>query len=301
MDQHHDHSRDLAGKGLLWSIIINIVITGAQVVGGVISGSLALFSDALHNFSDVISLLISYIARKIVGKDADFSKTFGYKRAEIIAAFVNSATLIIIAIYLIKESILRFFDEPASIGSDLVISLAVLSIFGNGICALLIRKNGRNNMNIRSSYLHLLTDMFTSIVVMIGGILMKFYEVFWVDSVLTFLIGGYLIYMGIDLLKSSFKVLMLFSPDDIVIDELVAKVNAIENVKNIHHVHIWQLNEDEVHLEAHVDFESDIKLSDFDAILEKIEAVVYAEFGINHINIQPEFDKPDNKSVIVQD
>lgn len=309
MAQHQEHSsknarghaHGMAARNLAFSIVLNVAITIAQFIGGIISGSLALLSDALHNFSDVISLVISYIANKVSKKEADFSKTFGYKRAEIIAAFINAATLIVLAIYLIKESVIRFFDETESIASGIVIWMAVFSIIANGLSVLLLYNASNENMNIRSSYLHLLTDMFTSVVVMFGGILMMFYEIFWIDSVLTFIIGAYLIYMGYDLLKNSFKVLMLFSPEDIPMEKLVARVNALDGVKNIHHIHIWLLNEYEVHIEAHVDMQEDIKLSEFDEILIKIEKVLHTEFGINHINIQPEYDKPDSKSVIVQD
>ncbi len=301
MGHHHHHHDQLAGRNLLISIVINLVITIAQAIGGFISGSLSLLSDALHNFSDIISLLISYIANKMVGKNADFSKTFGYKRAEIIAAFVNAGILIVIAVYLIKESIFRFFEPPEPVGTGLVIWLAIFAIAGNGISALLLYKGSKTNINIKSSYLHLFTDMLTSVAVLIGGLLMKFFEIYWVDSLLTLIIGGYLIYTGIILLKSAFNVLMLFSPDDIEIDELVQRISTIDGIKNMHHIHIWQLNEHEIHLEAHIDFHRDIHLSEFDCILEQIEKVVYKEFNINHVNIQPEFDKKDNKSVIVQD
>lgn len=297
---HHDHGHGMSGKNLLWSILINVGITLAELIGGILSGSLALLSDALHNFSDVISLIISYIANRLSKKKADFSKTFGYKRAEIIAVFINAATLIVLAIFLIKESVIRFFDKPDSIDSGMVIGLALVSIIGNGICVLLLMRDAEHSMNVRSSYLHLLTDMYTSVAVLIGGILMKYFQVYWVDSLLTFIIGAYLIYMGLDLLKSSFKVLMLFSPEDISLNKLVDEISKIDGVKNMHHVHIWMLNEHEVHLEAHIDMESDMKLSEFDELLAVIEGVLHEKFGINHYNIQPEFDKLDNKSVIVQ-
>lgn len=301
MSAHHQPSNENLGRNLLYSILINIGITVSQFIGGLLSGSLALLSDALHNFSDVVSLIISYIANRLSKRKADFTKTFGYKRAEIIAAFINAATLIILAVYLIKESISRFFAAPENIDSTIVIWLAVVSIIGNGICVLLLMSGSKENMNVKSSYLHLLTDMFTSVVVLIGGILMKYYGILWIDSLLTFLIGAYLIYMGFDLLKSSFKVLMLFSPDDINMKKLVKDVNKIEGVKSIHHVHIWLLNEYEVHLEAHLDMKADYSLTDFQEILHKIEDLVLEKYGINHVNLQPEFQKEDPKEIIVQD
>ncbi|MBT8187565.1 MAG: cation transporter [Croceitalea sp.] len=297
---HHHPDSDNKGRNLGISILLNILITVSQVIGGFISGSLSLLSDALHNFSDVLSLIISYGANKMAKKKASSNKTFGYKRAEIIAAFVNAATLMVVAIFLIKEAIERFFD-PQEITSSLVIWLSLFAILGNGLSVLLIKKDAENNMNMRSAYLHLLTDMMASVAVLIGGLLMKFYQFYWIDPLLTLLIALYLIYMGYDLLKESTKVLMLFTPKSIAVQEIVDSIGQIQHIKNVHHVHIWQLNEDEIHLEAHVDFNRDIKLSEFDIILNTIEEQVLHKFGINHVNIQPEFGKCDSKNVIVQD
>jgi cobalt-zinc-cadmium efflux system protein len=301
MSHSHNHSHpDLKGRNLIISIFLNVLITVAQVIGGLVSGSLAILSDALHNFSDVMSLLVSYIANLLSKKQASDRKTFGYKRAEIIAAFVNASTLMVVAVILIKEAVERFFD-PQTIASDLVIWLSLLGILANGFSVLLLKKDAGRNMNMKSAYLHLLTDMMASVAVLIGGILMKFYQVYWVDAALTLAIALYLIYVGYDLLKNSTRVLMLFTPDTIQIQHIVEAISKITSVKNVHHVHIWQLNEDEIHLEAHVDFNEDIRLSEFDNILGEIEEAVYHKFGINHVNIQPEFDKPDSKQVIVQD
>lgn len=300
---HHGHSHthdDLKGRNLLISILLNIAITVSQVIGGIISGSLALLSDALHNFSDVLSLIISYIATLLGKRKASSHKTFGYKRAEIMAAFVNAATLVVVAVILMIEAIERLL-QPQEIESNLVIWLSLIGIAANGFSVLLLKKNSEENMNMKSAYLHLLTDMMASVAVLIGGLLMKFFQVYWVDALLTMAIGIYLIYMGYDLLKESTKVLMLFTPKSIVVKEIVESICTIEPVKNVHHVHIWQLNEEEIHLEAHIDFKEDIKLSEFDAILEQIEEHVYHKHGINHVNIQPEFDKCDSKNVIVQD
>ncbi|MTE27165.1 cation diffusion facilitator family transporter [Winogradskyella ouciana] len=296
----HSHNHDLNGRNLFISILLNIVITVAQVVGGLISGSLALLSDALHNLSDVVSLIISLIANKLVRQKASLKRTFGYKRAEILAAFINAATLIIIAILLIFEAVERF-KNPQQIESNLVIWLSVIAILGNGFSVLLLKKNAGDNMNMKSAYLHLLTDMMASVAVLVGGLLMKFYQIWWIDSVLTFAISIYLIVMGWNLLKDSFRVLMLFTPESTSVDSIVKDIQTIDTIKNVHHVHIWQLNEEEIHLEAHIDFNKNITLSEFDTILDEIEELVYHKYEINHINIQPEFGKCDTKDVIVQD
>lgn len=306
MGHHHSHNHsghhhpDLKGRNLIISILLNILITLSQVVGGLISGSLSLLSDALHNFSDVLSLIVSYIANLLAKKPSSNNKTFGYKRAEIIAAFVNAATLMVVAIILILEAIERF-QNPQEVESNLVIWLSLLGIAANGFSVLLLKRDADSNMNMKSAYLHLLTDMMASVAVLIGGLLMKFYQMFWVDPALTLVIALYLIYMGYDLLKQSTRVLMLFTPNSIKVQEIVEAIGQIEPIKNVHHVHVWQLNEDEVHLEAHIDFNEDIRLSEFDTILEKIEEEVYHKHGINHVNIQPEFGKCDSKQVIVQD
>ncbi|TVZ26322.1 cobalt-zinc-cadmium efflux system protein [Gillisia sp. Hel_I_86] len=296
----HDHTHIVKGKNLLFSIFLNIGITLAQVIGGLLSGSLALLSDALHNFSDVLSLLVSYIANILSKRDASLKHTFGYKRAEVVAAFVNASTLIVVAVILIVEAFQRF-KNPETIDSNLVIWLSLLAITGNGLSVLLLKKDSKANLNMRSAYLHLLTDMMASVAVLAGGLLMKYYKIFWVDSVLTLAIAVYLIIVGYDLLKSATKVLMLFTPSDLALEDIAEKICSLPKIKNVHHVHVWQLNEAEIHLEAHVDFTEDISLSKFEVILSEIEELAFHSFGINHVNIQPEFGKCENKDLIVQD
>ena len=287
-------------KYLGLSILLNAVITITQAIGGVLSGSLALLSDALHNFSDVISLIISFVANRYATKVASEEKTFGYKRAEIIAAFINAASLIILASFLIYESILRFIT-PEPIQADWVIALAILGIVVNGLSVLLLHGSAAQNMNLKSAYLHLMSDMSASVAVLLGGIAMYYYEWFWVDSVLTLGIALYLLVMGYQLLKDSFHVLMLFTPDSIDLKKLRLAIKIDPRIQNIHHLHVWRVNEYENHLEAHIDFNENISIADFDEILEKIEAILLNDFGVNHVNIQPEYKKDDNKNIIVQD
>ncbi len=294
------HNHPVQGRNLFLSIILNIVITVAQIIGGIMSGSLALISDALHNFSDVLTLIFSYIANKLSRKEASLDQTFGYKRAELIAAFVNSITLILVAVYLISEAVHRF-QNPQIIDSKIVIIIGLISVFGNGFSVLLLKKDAKNNLNMKSAYIHLLTDMMASIAVLIGGILIHFFKINWIDSVLTFAIAIYLIYVGFDLLKDSTKMLMLFTPSDIDIKEIVDAVHKIDGVKMLHHIHLWHLNDHELHLEAHLDCANDIKMSEFNILLDKIETVLLEKFNINHTNIQPEFNKEDTKDYIVQD
>ena len=297
---HRIHKHNVEAKNLVISIFLNVIITLAQVVGGILSGSLALISDALHNFSDVLSLVFSYVAHKLSRRKASINQTFGLKRAELIAAFVNAFTLVLVALYLVFEAVMRFF-EPKEIASDMVIWLALLGIVANGMSVLLLKKDADHNLNMKSAYLHLLTDMMASVAVLVGGLLMKYYQIYWIDSVMTLIIAVYLIVVGTDLLIKSTKMLMLFTPEHINIKEIVREVHKIPGIRKLHHIHVWHLNEEELHLEAHLDCSDDIRMSEFNNLLHLLEEVLYEKFGINHVNIQPEFHKEDPKDFIVQD
>ena len=299
-DHGHHHHHVEQGRSLLFSILLNLVITIAQVIGGIISGSLALISEALHNFSDVLSLVFSYLAFKLSKKEASVNQTFGYKRADIIAAFINAMVLIIVALFLIFSAVNRFFNEK-EITPDLVIWLSILGIVVNGLSAFMLKSHAENNLNMKSAYLHLFTDMMSSVAVLVGGLLMKFYQWYWVDSVMTLFIAIYLIVVGIDLLVNSTKILMLFTPSHINIKEIITEVHKIPGAGKLHHIHVWYLNELELHLEAHLDCSEDIKMTEFNDILHKIEKVLLEQFQINHVTIQPEFNKKDPMDFIVQD
>jgi len=302
MGHHHPHQHgQLSGNRLLFSIILNIVITASQIVGGIISGSLALISDAVHNLSDVISLIISYVANVLSNKKKQtLHQTFGFKRAEIIAAFINSSTLIIIAVFLAIEAVKRL-NDPREIASNIVIWLAFIAILGNGLSVLLLRKDANHNLNMKSAYLHLITDMLTSVAVLIGGLLMKYFQIYWLDAILTIIISIYLLYMSWSIFIESLKILMLFAPKGLEIKAIQQEIIAVPEIQNIHHVHIWQLNDHDIHFEAHIQFNKDISLSDFDRICATVENILFDKFHINHSNLQPEFERDDHKEFIIQD
>ena len=232
---HHDHG-DLKGKKLGVSILLNVLITVAQVIGGLISGSLSLLSDALHNFSDVLSLIISYIADLLTKRRSTVRETFGYRRAEILAAMINAATLLGIAVLLVKEAVLRL-QHPEPVESVWVIALAGLSILVNGGSVLLLKHEAEDNMNIRSAYLHLFTDMLTSVAVLIGGVGMHFYNLFWIDSVLSILISIYLVYSSWGLFLQTLRVLMQFTPPNVDCHAINEAIRDFPSIKNIHHIH----------------------------------------------------------------
>lgn len=209
MQEHH---HPVSGKNLFITIILNVIITVAQIIGGIFSGSLALLSDALHNFSDVLALLIAYVANRLAARPNNKDKTFGYKRAEILATLFNASVLIGIGVFLIFESFDKFYN-PEIIDSAWVIALGVLSIVLNAVSLLLVKDDAHNNMNIRAAYLHLLTDVMTSVIVVVGGLLMYFYQLYWLDPIASLIIATYLIWASIGLVKESSSILMQFTPE----------------------------------------------------------------------------------------
>ena len=300
-NNHTEHAHgDLKGKKLGISILLNITITIAQVVGGFISGSLSLLSDAMHNFSDVISLIISYIADKLTKKKYTLQQTFGYKRAEIIAAFINTAMLLVIAVILAEEAISRF-KQPVVIESLWVIALAILSILVNGGSVLLLKKDASENMNIKSAYLHLFSDMITSFAVLLGGIAMYYFNIFWIDSALSILIAAYLVYSSCGLLRRTLGVLMQFAPPSTDLRAIENEILRFPTIENIHHVHVWQLNDKEIHFEAHIDFNEDIKLSKVAEITGQVRQLLRDKFKINHTILQPEIGSDDSSQFIVDE
>lgn len=297
MGHEHNHG-ELRGTKLGISILLNLLITIIQLVGGLFSGSLSLLSDALHNFSDVISLCISYIANKLTSKRYTEKQTFGYKRAEIIAALINASTLLVIAFLLIKEAILRF-QNPPTVESIWVISLSFLSILINGGCVLLLKEDSEKNINMHSAYLHLLTDMMTSVAVLLGGVAMYYFHIYWLDSIITILIAIYLVYSTWSLLIKTLKILMQFTPPSISIEAIEKEITSHNDIINLHHVHIWSLNDQEIHFEGHIDFKEDIPLSRVTEILHHLRKILHDKFAIEHTLIQPEFNRDDSKSLIV--
>ena len=293
-DDYHHHK--VSGRNLGFAILLNIGITLAQAFGGIISGSMALLSDAAHNFSDVLSMVISFLANRLAKREATEKQTFGFRRSEILAAFINSATLIIISVIILFEAIQRLVN-PVPISANLVIYLAIAGIIVNGVSVLFIRKDSHENMNMKSVYLHLFGDMLISIAVLLGGLAMKYLQWYWSDSFFSMAIAIYLLYMSWGIVRSSLRIIMQFTPEDIDVKKIASEIEKIQGVKNIHHVHVWQINEREMMFEAHIDMSEDMNVSSFEKVLHIIEEVL-TNYDINHATIQPEFTVDDKKQII---
>ncbi len=266
---HHHHHHHVSGKNIGIAVVLNLLITVGQLAGGMLSGSMALLTDALHNFSDVLSLLLSWFTNRLAKKPADSQYTFGYKRAEILAAFINAFTLVFIALFLIVEAVKRFW-HPEEIDSSWVIYFALASIVINILSVVLLHNDAKHSLNMKSAYLHLLTDVMTSIAVLIGGLLMKYYQIYYIDSLLSVLIAGYLIYSSWGVIKHSLRILMQATPYEVDLDDIKNKIISLEGVQSVDEIHMWQLNEHEIYAFFKIRF-SEIDKS---VLLQKIETLL---------------------------
>lgn len=288
MAHHHDHEVKTR-KSLMTTMFLNFSITAAEIIGGIFSGSLSLISDALHNFSDAISIIISYFAMLISQRENNERMTFGYKRAEILAALFNSVVLVVISVFLFKEAYIKFFN-PEPINGAIMIVVALIGLLANALSVFLLKENAEENLNIRSAYVHLLSDALSSVGVVIGGICIYFFKIYWIDPLLTVLIGIYIIKESFEIINESVSILMQGTPENINLEIVKREIEKLPNVKNIHHVHVWQTNDDDVHFECHVNLKDDVKVSQSKEVMEQIEIVLDELFDIHHVTLQMEYE-----------
>jgi len=287
----HSHTHDtsnFAGTRLLVTVVLNFVIAAAEIVGGLISGSLALLSDAIHSFSDGISLVISYVAIRLRSRPSSALHTFGFKRAEVFAAVINSAALVVITIYLFIEAIKRFIT-PAPIHGQIMLIVATIGLAANIIGTLLLRHGAKASMNIKAAYLHLFADAVSSVGVILGGVAIYLWNVYWLDPTITILIGVYILKEAYVIIKETAHILMEGAPKDLSIDEIGSAIEGILGVRNIHHVHAWSVGEHDNHLEAHIDVD-DMMVSKADEIRAQAEQILHEQFNIGHVTLQIEND-----------
>ncbi|MBN1117088.1 MAG: cation transporter [Bacteroidales bacterium] len=292
----HGHS-ELSGRNLLIATVLNVVITIAEIIGGLVSNSLALLSDAIHNLGDTIAVFLAYIANIISKRSANTRKTFGYKRIEILAALFNAVALIVITIFLFKEAWQRF-QNPEPIKGLIMFVVATIGLVANLLAVLLLKNDSDKNINIRAAYLHLLGDAISSVAVIVGSVLIYFYEFYWVDPLITVLIGLYILKETWTVLREAVDILMQATPRSIDIEKIRIELEQFDEIDNIHHVHVWNLNDSQIHFECHADLSTDLSISDTSPILTKISSTLRNNFGVNHVTIQFEYDCCDKKSLI---
>src|SRR6056297_403999 len=288
-DYGHAHMDPESGdRRVSIAIWANALLTVAQIVGGILSGSLALITDALHNFSDMASLVIAFVARKIARRPADERMTFGYGRIESVAALINYTTLILIGFYLIYEGGMRMIDPPDVAGWTVVI-LGGVALVVDTLTALLTYSMQKGSVNIRALFLHNLSDALASVAVIIGGSLILLYNMRWVDPAITIGIALYILYLAFTEIGGPIRTLMLGSPPDIANEAVVETMRGVDGVADVHHVHLWQMQEQEAALDCHV-----VLTADGWGQIEKVKAAIKDQlkddFGIGHSSLEFEHE-----------
>lgn len=252
MPHDHAHVPESGGDRLLWiAVAINVLLTIAQVIGGVIAGSLSLVADALHNLNDAASIGIALIARRIARRPADKQRTYGYRRAEMIGALINLTTLIIVGLYLIYEAIRRFFEQQG-VDGWIVVIVAGIALVVDIATAILTYTMSKGNINIKAAFVHNLSDALASVGVIVAGTLIILYEWYWTDLAATLAISAYILWQGIAMMRSTLRILMDSVPSEVEFDAVVDAMEAVQGVCGVHHVHIRSLDEHHRTLEAHI-------------------------------------------------
>lgn len=275
-------------------IILNFSISVFEIIAGLVSSSVALIADALHNLEDTASVILSFFAWKISFKKPNKYKTYGYKRAEIVAAFLNSIFLMSICIFLIVESVKRFLTNK-EINSDFMIIAAFAAFVINVISVFLLKKDSQKNINWKSAYLHMLGDALFSAVVIIAAIAVKIWRIFWIDPALSFFMSFLIIAQTLKVFKKSLDILMQSSAN-LDYEKIGKDIASIEGVKNIHHVHTWMTNENTIYFEAHVEVR-EMNVSETCDISQKVEYLLKKKYGIYHTTIQFETDRCRKKEM----
>ncbi len=295
MGHGHSHSHDtelLSDRRLIFAVVLNLVLTFVEAAAGIFSGSLALLADALHNFGDVGSLILALVARRIGKRPSDDRRTFGYKRAEIIGALINLTILIIIGLYLVYEAAMRFW-HPEPIDGWVVVGVATVALVIDLATVALLFTMSRGNLNLRAAYLHNLGDALSSVGVIIAGAAVIWFGATWVDPVATLIIAAFILWQSFGMMRRSIHILMDGAPDDVNAEELIAELQAIEGVVEVHHVHLWEMDEQNRALEAHVVVD-DAHIARWADIKRDIKSRLADRFHIHHSTV--EFESPGEEA-----
>lgn len=283
----HGAPASTSEKKLLLSIALNLTITFAEIAGGIFSNSLALLSDAVHNFSDTSSLFISWLAKRIAKKERTPAHSFGFKRAEVLASLINTVSLIGIGLFLLVEAA-RKFMHPEPVVGGIMFVVAVIGLLGNLFTAWLLHSDSKESLNIKAAYMHIVMDTLSSVGVIVAAVLMTFFEWYWLDPLLTLVVSIYVLHESWPLLKTSVNILMQGMPEGIDVKGIVALAESNTDVLDMHHVHIWTTDGMELFLEAHITLCNSAKQRT-DLILQELTEEIKKHHNISHLTLQMEF------------
>jgi cobalt-zinc-cadmium efflux system protein len=292
-DHNHSHGTENVSDGvLLWTVIVNLGLSVFEFVAGAISGSVALMADALHNTNDAAALLIAYIARKISRKGADGQYTFGYRRAELIGAMIQLTALILVGLYLVYEAVRRFFDPEPLLGGW-IMAAAGVALVVDVITAWLLWSMSKGSLNVKAAFLHNLTDAGASVAVLLGGAAILWLNWTWVDPVITLIIAGYILYMSFGMLKKTSRILMEGTPTNLSVNEIKEALQNLDGIENVHHIHVWELDEHHRALEAHVVIGEACSMEELESLKATVKTCLGKHFSIHHSTL--EFESAENR------
>ncbi|MEW6078181.1 MAG: cation diffusion facilitator family transporter [Thermodesulfobacteriota bacterium] len=290
IDAGHEHrhgapaEKDAEGFRLLITMALNLIIPVAQVIGGIAANSMALISDAVHNFSDFTVVLISYIAFRVGRRGATVFNTFGYRRAEILAALINVMLLAGASGLILYHAVLRFLT-PQPVNGSTVVILAAVGVTGNGLSAWLLHRDAANSLNIRGAFLHMVGDLLTSVVVLMTGVIFLFYPWYWLDPLLSLAIVFFILKNGWGLFKEAAAVLMNATPVHIRLEEVRSLLEKMSGVAGVHYLHAWQVSSASIAFSCHV-VVPDQPVSRTGELAERIRRELLHRFGIDHPVLQ---------------
>ncbi len=293
---HSSHAGKLSDRNLYAAIGVNFLLTLVQIIGGILSGSLSLIADAIHNFSDAVSLVIALVARIIGRKPRDRSHTFGYGRIELVATLVNLTTLVVIGLYLIYEAVLRIF-QPVEIQGWTVVIIAAVALVIDVITALLTYRMSKTSMNIKAAFLHNVSDALGSVGVIIAGTLILLFGWHWADTAVTFMIAGYVLWQAIAMLPRTINILIDGVPPHLSLGEVKVAMDEVPHVKEVHHVHIRQLDEKSSCLESHVVIDT-TSIDHAAVVKSSIKTMLKEKFDIHHSTLEIEFIEKCSKECL---
>jgi cation diffusion facilitator family transporter len=277
---------------------INLMIPAAQVVGGIYSNSMALISDAVHNFSDFAAILIAYFAYLIGRRGASPTHSFGYKRAEILGAAINVALLFAASAFILYEAFDRL-RHPQAVTGQIVIYLAAVGILGNGLSAWLLHRDSEHSLNVRGAFLHMVGDMLTSVLVLANGLILIFKPWYWLDPSLSFLIVIFILKNCWSILREATGILMNATPRSLDLEKIRQALQAIPGVCGVHYLHAWNVSSSSIAFSCHVEV-VDQPVSQTEPLSEKIRHELFQNFGIDHPILQFETGQCGNGGMLCE-
>jgi len=298
MSDHNDHELP-TGRNLLISNLMNLIITVSEIVGGIVSGSLALLADAFHNATDTLAGVLALWTLHLGRRAHDEQYTFGYRRAEILSAGINAGAMAVISLILFREAYERFL-HPVPIKGGIMLVVALVGLVANFVSVLLLHRSAGESLNIRGAYLHLLSDTLSSVGVVVGGIVVIVWHVTWVDPLVTVLVAAWVLKEAFSVVREAGGILMERAPIGLELARLEADICALSHVKDLHHIHVWQVSDTETMFEGHVNVE-DISVSETGPIRAQIQDLLHTKYGITHATLQFEFECCKGSGLIVND